>query len=163
MSATPGRPAAGSPQTVLGFDHGSQRIGVAIGNTLTGHARPLSILKVGGLDQTFAAIAVLLGQWKPDLLVVGRPLRADGTNQPATLAAEKFARRLEGRFRLPVRLVDERYSTIEARSRMREDREAHRLQVRYRDGDDSYAAAVVLEQYLADGGDAVVTPGGAAQ
>lgn len=138
-----------SARTILGFDHGSQRIGVAIGNTLTGTARPLSILRVGSVDQTFAALAALIGQWTPDALVVGRPLRVDGGSQPATLAAEKFARRLEGRFRLPVELVDERYSTIEARSRMRADRDANRMQARYQDGDDSYAAAVVLEQYLA--------------
>ncbi|MGE0315645.1 MAG: Holliday junction resolvase RuvX [Lautropia sp.] len=142
------------PRTVLCFDHGSQRIGVAIGNTLTGRARPLSIVKVAGVDRTFAEIEALLGQWKPDLLVVGRPLRPDGSSQPATLAAEKFARRLEGRFRLTVHLVDERYSTLEARSRMREDRDANRLQARIQDGDDSYAAAVVLDQFLATGRDA---------
>lgn len=148
----PERPADRGPsgQTFIAFDHGRLRIGVAIGNTFTGTARPLQILKVASTIQTFTQISSLLEQWRPDALVVGRPLRDDGQSQPATLAAEKFARQLEGRFRLPVALVDERFSTLAARSRMREDRAENRLQAKIQDGDDSYAASIVLEQYLAE-------------
>lgn len=134
-------------RTILAFDYGSRRIGVAIGNTLTRTARPLMTVSDDMGTHRFASIAALLGQWQPDALVVGRPLDSDGTPHLVTAAAERFARQLNGRFGLPVVLVDERYSTLEAIARQRSGsspkaarREASDL--------DALAAAVILEQYL---------------
>lgn len=142
--------AVAAERTIVAFDYGTNRIGVAIGNTVTRTARPLQILEVANPSHAFLQIGTILGQWRPDRVVVGRPVHDTDANHPVTRSAEKFARRLRGQFGLPVDLVDERYSSLEARSRMRADRQADRLQARMQDGDDSYAAAVILEQYLAE-------------
>ncbi|MDO4232712.1 MAG: Holliday junction resolvase RuvX [Lautropia sp.] len=105
-------------ETLLGFDFGEKRVGVAVGNTLTGAARPLTTIADATVDGRFLKIEALLKEWQPSLLVVGRPLHPDGTPHEITALAEKFARRLEGRFGLPVVLVDERYSTAAARERL---------------------------------------------
>ena len=107
--------------TVLAFDYGARRIGVAVGNTITGTARPLQTVSEEAAARRFERIGELLKEWHPDTLVVGRPLHPDGTPHEVTLAAERFARRLQGRFGLPVELVDERYSTVEARGRRASD------------------------------------------
>jgi putative holliday junction resolvase len=96
----------------------------------------------------FERIGQLLQEWHPDALVVGRPVHPDGTPHEVTLAAERFARQLHGRFGLPVELVDERYSTVEARGR-RASATAMGLGSRKSlADDDAGAAAVILEQYL---------------
>lgn len=105
-------------ETLLGFDFGEKRVGVAVGNTLTGAARPLATIADATVDGRFLKVEALLKEWQPSLLVVGRPLHPDGTPHEITALAEKFARRLEGRFGLPVVLVDERYSTVAARERL---------------------------------------------
>lgn len=97
--------------TVLAFDFGTRRIGVAIGNTLVRIAHPLTTIAAEANEARFAAIAALIGEWQPGLLVVGRPVHADGTAHETTRRAERFARQLEGRFRLPVVHADERYTT----------------------------------------------------
>lgn len=102
------------PRTVLGFDFGTQRLGVAVGSELTGAARPLTTL--AGRDWT--AIGRLLEEWQPDLLVVGVPRHADGSASETTLAAERFARQLAGRYRLPVETIDERLSSHAAAERL---------------------------------------------
>lgn len=107
-------------QTLLGFDFGRQRIGVAVGNTLTGAAEPLLTLAEQTVDARFERIAALLREWQPAMLVVGRPLHPDGAAHEVTAQAERFARQLQGRFGLPVTLVDERYSTVAARQRLKE-------------------------------------------
>ncbi|MDO5056674.1 MAG: Holliday junction resolvase RuvX [Lautropia sp.] len=107
-------------QTLLGFDFGQKRIGVAVGNTLTGAARPLVTLTEATVDGRFARIEALLREWQPSALVVGRPLHPDGAEHEVTALAERFARQLQGRFGLPVSLVDERYSTVAAQARLRE-------------------------------------------
>lgn len=151
-------------ETLLGFDFGEKRVGVAVGNTLTGAARPLATIADATVDGRFLKIGVLLKEWQPSLLVVGRPLHPDGTPHEITTLAEKFARRLEGRFGLPVVLVDERYSTAAARERLAVDEAAAGGRGAGRggrsrggrgassaDGDDAAAAAVILEQYLGGG------------
>ncbi|MGE0799196.1 MAG: Holliday junction resolvase RuvX [Lautropia sp.] len=130
-------------QTLLGFDYGARRIGVAVGNTLTGTARPLSTVAEPVAQRRFERIGGLLREWMPDALVVGRPLHPDGSAHAVTAAAERFARQLHGRFRLPVALVDERYSTVEAQARAGTGRAS-----RGGESDDALAAAVILEQYL---------------
>ena len=121
----------------VAFDYGSQRLGVATGNTVIGHATPLTTLTREG-QARFDAIGRLLAEWKPDALVVGVPFHPDGAAHQNTARARRFARQLEGRFGLPVHEVDERYSTTEA------------LSDHARDADtDSAAAAIILDQYLA--------------
>lgn len=97
-------------RTVIGFDFGTRWIGVAVGQTLTRQATPLQAVKNGD----WMAIEKLLDEWQPQLLVVGLPLNMRGEAQEITRRAQRFARQLEGRFRVPARLVDERLTTREA-------------------------------------------------
>jgi putative holliday junction resolvase len=109
--------AANAPDaTVLAFDFGTRRIGVAVGNTLTRRAHPLTTIEGERNDQRFAAIAALVAQWQPGMLVVGLPTHADGSVHDMTLRAQRFARQLDGRFGLPVAMVDERWTTEAAQS-----------------------------------------------
>ncbi len=126
-------------ETLLAFDFGTRRIGVAIGNTITGTGRPLAIVPAERNDLKFGAIATLIEEWRPDRLVVGRPLHPDGAGHEGTARAERFARQLEGRFARPVVLVDERFSTVEARRSLAPG-----------EPDDAEAAAIILRQYLHD-------------
>jgi putative holliday junction resolvase len=109
--------AATSPDaTVLAFDFGTRRIGVAVGNTLTRTAHPLTTIEGERNDERFAAIAALVAEWQPGTLVVGLPTHADGSAHDMTLRAQRFARQLDGRFGLPVAMVDERWTTEAAQS-----------------------------------------------
>ena len=96
----------------LGFDFGTQRIGVAVGNSVTGSARPLCILRVNA--QRWERIAALIAEWQPEGLVVGIPRYADARPSTTTSAALRFSRQLHGRFHLPVATMDERLSSWEA-------------------------------------------------
>lgn len=124
-------------QTVLSFDYGTKKIGVAIGNTLTRQARPLGILSPRTRERRFVLIQELLTHWKPDRVVVGLPLAPDGSDQYATLQARRFANQLRGRFDVVVEMVDERGSSIEAQALLGNH-----------DADDAMAAAVILQRYL---------------
>lgn len=103
-------------QTVIAFDFGTKNIGCAVGQSITGTAQPLSALKAQDGIPDWNAIAKILQEWQPNLLIIGLPLNMDGTEQPLTERAKKFANRLNGRFKLPVQLHDERLTTVEARS-----------------------------------------------
>ncbi|WP_200884503.1 Holliday junction resolvase RuvX [Erwinia oleae] len=105
-----------SPQTLLAFDFGTKSIGVAIGQQLTGTARPLNAIKAQDGIPDWSKVELLLKEWQPDAVVVGLPLNMDGTEQPLTARARKFANRLHGRFGIQVHLHDERLSTVEARA-----------------------------------------------
>jgi len=100
--------------TVLAFDFGTRRIGVAVGNTLVRVAHPLTTIADEANAARFAAVASLIDEWQPAVLVVGRPVHADGKAHEMTARAERFARQLEGRFGLPVAQVDERLTTVDA-------------------------------------------------
>ncbi|MEM6162326.1 Holliday junction resolvase RuvX [Erwinia sp. P6884] len=102
--------------TLLAFDFGTKSIGVAIGQQLTGTARPLNAIKAQDGIPDWNKIEALLKEWQPDRVVVGLPLNMDGTEQPLTARARKFANRLHGRFGVQVDLHDERLSTVEARA-----------------------------------------------
>ncbi len=106
--------------TVLGFDFGERRIGVALGETLLGIAHPLVTIDTLVTDERFAAIANLLAEWKPVALIVGLPTHADGTAHNMTRLATKFSNRLKARYGLPVFLVDERYTSEVAESMLGE-------------------------------------------
>ena len=106
--------------TVLAFDFGEKRIGVATGETLLGSAHPLTVIHAQSNDDRFAAIGKLVAEWQPVLLVVGLPCHTDGTPHEMTRLATKFAERLQRRFKLPVGFADERLTSVDAESRLRE-------------------------------------------
>lgn len=133
--------SSAAPRIVIGFDYGTRRIGVALGNTLTGGARAIATIDVGDDDTRFRRIQALIDAWRPDLLVVGRPLAEDGTATDTTRRAERFANRLRGRFRLPVESVDERFSSREAQAIIA-------AADGRRDDEDAVAAAVIVAQWL---------------
>ena len=101
--------------TVLAFDFGTRRIGVAMGNTLTRVAHPLATIAAGDAARPLEAIATLVDEWRPQRLVVGLPLHADGTEHAMTAKARAFASALARRFALPVSLEDERHTSEVAR------------------------------------------------
>ncbi|WP_239250203.1 Holliday junction resolvase RuvX [Candidatus Nitrotoga sp. M5] len=105
---------------LLGFDFGTKRIGVAVGNSISGTARPLTTLHGEHNGHRFAAIAELIREWEPSALVVGLPCHDDGTPHELTRLCRRFAQRLEGRFDLPTLLVDERYTSTSASSQLAE-------------------------------------------
>ncbi len=104
--------------TVLAFDLGLKRTGVASGELSLGIAHPLSVIQADSTDARLAAIAKLVAEWQPVLLVLGLPTHADGSEHEMTRVAKNFARKLESRFDLPVFLVDERLSSAEAESEL---------------------------------------------
>lgn len=113
------RPAPATPQplpagTVLAFDFGLKRIGVAVGDTAVKLAHPLTTIAEEGNDKRFAAIAALIAEWHPALLVVGLPAHLDDTEHEMSALCRRFARRLEGRYGLKTLLVDERLSSAAA-------------------------------------------------
>ncbi|HET9762622.1 MAG TPA: Holliday junction resolvase RuvX [Casimicrobiaceae bacterium] len=128
--------------TVLAFDFGTQRIGVAVGETSLGVAHPLTTLASRG-KQHFDSIAALVAEWHPVLLLVGLPTHADGTPHVMTARARRFATELRRRFGLPVAFGDERFITLEASSRSRESKAKARREMR-----DSLAAQIILQAYL---------------
>ncbi|MDX1653779.1 MAG: Holliday junction resolvase RuvX [Candidatus Competibacteraceae bacterium] len=135
---------AAASRTLLGFDHGRLRIGVAVGQELTGTARPLVTLAARQQRPDWEGIGRLIEEWHPQLLVVGLPRHADGSDSDSTRAARRFANQLQGRFRLPVECIDERLSSREAEARLRE--EHHRSP---RPGElDRLAAALILESWF---------------
>jgi putative Holliday junction resolvase len=106
--------------TVLAFDFGEKRIGVATGETLLGSAHPLTVISAESNDDRFAAIGKLIAEWHPVQLVVGLPTHADGTPHETTRLAQKFAERLKRRYHLPVAFADERLTSLDAAARLRE-------------------------------------------
>jgi len=140
--------------TVLGFDVGSRRIGVAIGSAFGTHARPIAVVDVHGNGPDWQAIERLLKEWRPDGLVVGDPLTLEGLDQPNRKRAQGFARQLLERFKLPVVLVDERSSSVEAARRFAVERSEGRKRRRDAAALDAVAAAVIIERWLSSPDDA---------
>lgn len=132
----------------LAFDFGLRRIGIAVGNTLSGRARSLTTLHYSD-NPDWNAIAQLVAEWRPGTLVVGLPLLEDGTEQPITDHARAFMAELQQRFELPVQAVDERYSSREAEERLRAQRAEGTRKRRVQKGDsDAVAAEIILETWL---------------
>ena len=135
-------------RTVLAFDFGRRRIGVAVGQRITGSATPLTVVTVSGAGPDWTAIEQLIRDWQPDRLIVGLPFHADGSEAEIGEAARDFARQLD-RFAVPVELVDERFSSTEAESAFRAQRQSG-LRRRVQKGDiDAIAAAIIAERWLA--------------
>lgn len=131
-------------RVLLGFDFGSKRIGVAVGQELTGTARELLTLNNLNGAPDWDAITRLLEEWRPDALVVGLPLNLDGSEHEVSRMAKRFGNRLRGRYNLPVFTIDERLSSSEAESLLAEQGRFDRADV------DKVAARLILESWLAE-------------
>ena len=125
--------------TVMAFDYGTRRVGVAVGNSVTQLGQALKTIAAANSEILFLEVASLLKEWQPDQLVVGRPLHPDGTPHEMTAKASRFGNQLHGRFALPVSWVDERYTSaiLEGDAKMQDNLDAH-------------SAALILEQYFAE-------------
>ena len=122
-------------KTVLGFDFGLKRIGVAVGNTGLRQAQPLVIIDAPTNDGKFAAVGKLVAEWRPEVCVVGLPLHTDGAEHDMTVRCRRFANQLHGRFHVDTVLIDERYS-----SAVLSQRRGERV--------DDQSAAIILQQYF---------------
>jgi putative Holliday junction resolvase len=122
-------------KTVLGFDFGLKRIGIAVGNTGLRQAQPLAIISAPTNDGKFAALGQLITEWEPALCVVGLPRHPDGAEHEMTVRCRRFANQLHGRFGVDTVLIDERYS-----SAVLTQRRGERI--------DDQSAAIILQQYF---------------
>ena len=130
--------AGANEETVLGFDYGERRIGVAVGQTVTRTATPLKVLPARGGQPDWTQVEDLIRTWLPARIVVGSPTTADGAAHALAPAVERFGRRLHGRFGLPVHYIDERLSSHEAATQCAAD--ARMI--------DAVAASLILETWL---------------
>ena len=131
--------------TVLCFDFGEQRIGVAVGEHVLATANPLTTIDNESNEIRFETISKLIKEWQPKLLIVGLPLSLDGTENSVTQLCKKFARRLNGRFNLPVMMIDERYSSVEASNLLSQSGIKGRAQ---KEMLDQVAAKTILQSYF---------------
>ncbi len=129
--------SAAQIDTVLGFDFGTRRIGIAIGNTMIGQAKPLKVIDAVDNATRFGVIEKLIAEWGISRFVVGLPLHPDGAEHEMTARCRRFANQLHGRFSLPVTLVDERYSSAVIVAKRGEVIDAQ-------------AASIILQQYFDD-------------
>ena len=127
------------PITVMAFDYGTRRVGVAVGNSVTQVGQALKTIAALNTDVLFQNIELLVKEWQPDQLVVGRPMHPDGAEHEMTAKAFRFGNQLHGRLKLPVNWVDERYTSaiLENDPKMRDNLDAH-------------SAVLILEQYFAE-------------
>ncbi|MFU2080862.1 Holliday junction resolvase RuvX [Avibacterium endocarditidis] len=131
--------------TALAFDFGTKSIGCAVGQSITGSAQPLPAFKAQDGIPNWVAIEKCLTEWKPNIVVVGLPLNMDGTEQPLTQRARKFANRLHGRFGVTVTLQDERLTTTEARAEIFQRGGFKALE---KGKVDSISACIILESWF---------------
>ncbi len=126
--------------TVLGFDYGTKKIGIAVGQAVTGTANPLTTLRYVKEKPDWGGIGKIIQQWQPSDLVVGLPIDTDESETEISHKARRFSRQLEGRFHLPVHLADERYTSASARSMAGKVKKIEEL--------DALAAKLILETWL---------------
>ena len=131
--------------TLLAFDFGTQRIGVAVGNTIAASSQPLTTIAEEKNDLRFAAIAALIKEWRPCALLVGMPRNEDGTPHELTALCERFAKRLQGRFGLTTLWVDERFTSFAASERLNKQGIWGRQQ---KSLIDQYAAQQIMQAYF---------------
>ena len=125
--------------TVMAFDYGVRRVGVAVGNSFTQAGQALKTISAPNIDALFQEIQILVNEWQPHQLVVGRPVHPDGVEHEMTAKATRFGNQLHGRLNLPVVWVDERYTSAILKS-----------DPQMRDNLDAHSAALILEQYFAE-------------
>lgn len=135
-------------RVALGFDFGSKRIGLAIGNEATGTSRALGWLTSPLNEQQWQPLNQAIAEWQPQLLLVGTPLTEDGAKQTMTRKARHFAHQLRARYGLPVEEIDERYSSTAAESELLMARKMGAKKRLKRGDTDSVAAAVIVQQWL---------------
>ncbi len=133
--------------TILAFDYGLRQLGVAVGNRATATAQALTTLKANDGTPRWEEIQALLEEWQPQLLLVGLPLNMDGSDSEMTRRAQKFGRRLQGRFELPVEFMDERLSSFDAKQQLRNG--GHRGDYKACPAD-ALAAELILRSWLED-------------
>jgi putative Holliday junction resolvase len=146
----PDTPDLSKPRTILAFDYGLRRIGVAVGQDVTGSASPLGIIANRDTGVDSAQIAALLGEWRPTELVVGMPAHADGSPSDIQEQVEGFIEQLKV-FGLPVETVDERYTSVEAERVLKNARQSGSRGRISKDEIDSAAAVFIAERYLSSG------------
>jgi len=132
-------------QTLLGFDFGKQRIGIAVGQSITATATALCTINTRHAQPDWDRISEIIDEWHPDALVVGLPLHADGSDSAITRAARKFAQQLQARSCLPVHTMDEKLSSHAAKQLLLQDKTGARA------GIDAVAAMIILQNWLATG------------
>lgn len=134
-------------RTLLGFDFGTKRIGIAIAQEVTGTASPLITVAAVKHKPDWDSISKIIAEWQPDLLVVGLPLHMDGSEQPMTQAAKRFSNQLNGRYQIPIALMDERLSSNEAESIINEQSSSRSL---FQDKAqiDMISAQLILQSWL---------------
>ncbi|MFT5499908.1 MAG: putative Holliday junction resolvase [Woeseiaceae bacterium] len=137
----------GTPETILAFDFGLRRIGVAVGQQVTSSASPIGIVTNGSDGPDWEKVASLLAEWRPARLIVGMPFHADGTENDTTAAVKVFIGDLD-RFGLPVDSVDERYSSIEAQELLKDERSRGGSGRISKEMIDSAAAKIIAERWL---------------
>lgn len=139
-----------SARTLLGFDYGKKRIGIAVGQELTATATPVETLNCSDDEPDWAGISRLIQTWRPQALVVGLPLNMDGTEHTITQAARDFGDQLQQRFQLPVYWIDERLSSIEAEQRIPpRAKQTTQWRRRHKGDVDKVAAQLILQTWLA--------------
>ena len=141
-------------RTLLGFDFGTKRIGIAIAQEVTGTASPLTTVTAVKHKPDWDSISKIIKEWQPDLLVVGLPLHMDGTEQPMTQAARRFSNQLNGRYQIPIALMDERLSSNEAESILSEQAGSRGSQFRgslfpEKEQIDMISAQLILQSWMA--------------
>jgi len=142
---------AGAPRVVLAFDFGQKRIGVACGDTISRSAAPLRAVSADAHGPRWEEIDSLMRDWQPGVAVVGLPYNVDDSESSMSGSARGFAAELERRYRLQVVLVDERYSSLEAASRLKVARESGQRRRRVAKADvDAGAACVILERWFSE-------------
>ena len=134
------------PVSALGFDYGTQRIGVAFGQSLTGTAQRVCVLKARDGIPDWEQIEALIGEWKPNLFVVGIPYNLDGSESELMVRAIKFANRLNGRFHKPSYGMDERLFSVEAAEQVLEENRGAKKRVAI----DDIAAQIILENWFSE-------------
>jgi len=138
-------PSVAQKGTVLAFDFGEKRIGVAVGEWALAQAYPLTTIRSELNSQRFAAIAELIREWQPASLVVGLPVALDGTAHAMTARCTRFANQLRGRFALPVAYAEERLTSVEANERLRESGHSAKSA---KELVDALAAQIILQCYF---------------
>ena len=138
--------------TILAFDFGLQRTGVAVGNTLTGSATPECTLQSKNDTPNWDEITKLIEDWKPDKIIVGMPTELDGSENPLQKRVTRFSNQLNGRYSIPVEHENEQFSSIEAAQRLKQMRQSGRKQKIKKQEVDKIAASIILETWMKNNG-----------
>jgi len=137
----------GQAETILAFDFGLRRIGVAVGQTITGSASPLRVVANGDNGPDFGAITAMVNEWCPSRLIVGLPMHADGSPARIQPRIDEFVEKL-AHFQLPINTVDERYTSVEAEAVLKNARAAGSRGRLSKEVIDSAAAVFIAERFL---------------